>query len=397
MKGGATLSPQPLDGKPLVDSEKPKYAAPQKKSIKPEKNYKAAEKFAPNKDKPTTADAKKGLLDIISAVAQVDPNGLSSIAPMMFPLLGQIASAAAGSSEANRKQTIEDAFSGALSLLTNKYTFEQITLVFDTALANDGIELIDPNYRTVVKNSLANLYKNYLTYGEGNIPVNTPSTVQEIGTAPSPLVEFVPDLYVKQYYAQSLDPYPGYIKWLSQEGTDAVYTIRTIGDPYYTTADEEVYSEAEKQLAISLEPYIIENNLTPQLLNEMLTVQEDQVEQNAAEATGGKNSSKQVMSLLMQLAGYAGVIADIQQKMQLPMSVLDKGGITKSHTAFMKNMGEIRQAKDKARSAIKPLSPVSGLVSAIGAVSSVSGAVESAQNVLNTTAHVKSLYDKITG
>ena len=372
---------------PLTTSETPKYADPQRKKEEPKKNYTAAEKYAPNREKPTTADAKKGLLDIFSAVAAVDPQGLSSISPTMFSMFGQIASAAEGSSEATRKQTIEDALTGALSLLSNKYTFEQITLVFDIALANDGIKLIDPNYRTIVKNALSNLYKNYFTYGEGNIPVSTVETVTEIGTEPSPIVETVPDLYVQQYYTKQTDPYPGFIKWVSQDGTTVVYTSRSIGDPYYTSATDEVYSEAEQGLAIALEPYIVEINLTANILNDLLTEQEQQVEDSTADKTGGKNSAKKLMNILMQLAGYAGQIANLQQTVQLPVSVLNQDSVKKSHEAFLKNIGDLRRAKDKAREAVKPASPVSNLISLAPQV----------QQIATTANQVKSLYDKIKG
>ena len=422
LKEGRTVPSSALNGDSETGTGIPPYADPQRKTTEPVKNYTAAEKYAPNRDKPTTADAKKGLLDIVAAAAAVDPKGLSSIAPQMFKMFGQIAAAAEGSSESSRKQTVEDALSGALAILSNKYTFERITLVFNNALENDGINLIDANYRTVVKNALANLYKNYLIYGEGNIPVSTYETVTVIGTEPSPLVTVIPDLYVQQYYTKETDPYPGYIEWISQEGTDTIYTARSIGDPYYTSANQEVYSDAEQQLAIDLEPYIINDDLTSPILNNLLTDGESQIEKNNADKTGGKNSSQQIMSVLMKLAGYAGQITNLQQTLHLPISILNQGKIKKSQEAFMKNIGELRQAKDKARQAIKPLSPVSGLLSAVGAVgavgaisgavgaigavsgavgavssiSSVSSAVSAAQNVVNTTSHVKSLYDKIT-
>ena len=189
-------------GKPLISPEDSKYLhhhSPQKKKYR---NYKNAEIGAPNREKPTTAGAKKGLKDLPAAVAAIDPQGLSMIAPMMYKMLGQIAAAAGGASESTRKQTVEDALSGALAILSNKYTFEYLTLVFNNALQNDGIKLIDSGYQSVVKNALANLYKNYLTYGEGNIPETSYETVTTIGDAPSPLVTDVPDLYVQQYYTK---------------------------------------------------------------------------------------------------------------------------------------------------------------------------------------------------
>jgi hypothetical protein len=371
-----------LTKQPLINPENPNYLEHPSPKKKKYKNYKIAEKGAPNREKPTTASAKKGLKDLPAAMAAVDPQGLSSIAPMMYSMLGQIASASKGSSQSSRKVVMEDALSGALSILANKYSFDQITDVFDKALSNDGINLIDVEYREIVKNALANLYKNYVVYGKGNIPVFTTETVTTIGTAPTPVVTVVPDLYIQQYYTSSNDLYPGYIKWVSQEGIDYVFTERKIGDPYYSTPDQEVYSTAEQELATSLEPYVIEINLTARILNDLLIEQNSNVESNSAEKTGGKNSSKNVMELLMKLAGYAGTITNLQQKIQLPTSVLNQGAIKKSQDAFMKNIGQLRQEKEKAKTAAQPGSALSGLTNIAGSVSSMAPAA-------------KSLYDKI--
>ena len=368
----------------VVDDGIPPYARPQKPKLNKEKNYSSAEKFAPNRDKPTTADAKKGLLELPAAMSAVDPQGLSSIAPMMYSMLGQIASSSSGSSQSSRKRVIEDALTGALSLLSNKYTFEYLTLVFDNALKNNSIKFIDPEYRDIVKNAIANLYKNYSLYGEGNIPTKTVDVVTTIGTPQTPLVTVVPDLYIQQYYTKSTDPYPGYIKWVSQDETDYVFTERTIGDPYYTSPDEEIYSESEQFLAVSLEPYVIENNLTAKILNDLMVDQDKTVENNTQEKTAGKNSAKQFLDILSKLAGYAGTISNNQQSVQLPVSVLNQSSIQSSLNNFMKNVGQLKQEKEKAKQASQPVNAVSNMISALGTGSQFVGSA-------------KSLYDTIKG
>lgn len=335
------------------------------------------DEFAPNKDKPTTADAKKGLLDLPSVVASVDPQGLSSLAPMMFPMLGQIKAASSGSSQSSRKVTMEETLADALAILSNKYTFDNLTTVFDNALKNDNINLIDAEYREVLKNALARLYLNYSTYGEGNLAVATFDTVTTIGTAPTPVLTTVPDLYVKQYYAKDLDPYPGYVHWVSPDGTASVFTQRQLGELYYATPTEEVFSSIEIWLADSLEPYVVANNLTAQVLNTLLNEADNKIDQESQEATGGKNSSSQLMSILMQLAGYIGSITNKQQSTQLPFSVLNKGSIASSHQSFLKNMGQIKKEKELAKIASQPASALSSL-------GQVAGLAGSAKNLYDT-------------
>lgn len=335
------------------------------------------DEFAPNKDKPTTADAKKGLLDLPAAMSAVDPQGLSSIAPMMYSMMGKIKASNAGSSQTTRKTTMQEALTGALSLLSNKYTFDNITDVFNKALSNGGIDLIDSEYRKVLINALANLYKNYVAYGEGNLPTSSYETVTQIGTAPTPVVTTVPDLYIKQYYPKDQDPYPGYIHWVSQDGTTSVYTQRTVGDLYYSTATEEVYSIIEQWLAESLEPYIIQNNLTAQILNNLLKEADNKIEKENDEATGGKNSSSQLMSILMQLAGYVGNIVNKQQSVQLPVSVLNKGSIQNSLQKYTKNIGQFKREKEWAKQATT-------LPSAASTIGNISNLSSSAIQLVNT-------------
>jgi hypothetical protein len=369
-------------GEPLIDPEKSKYLnhpAPKKKK---QKNYKNAEKGAPNRDKPTTASGKKGLKDLPSLMASVDPKGISSVAPMMYQMLGQISSASKGGSQSSRKKTVEDAFTGALSILANKYTFDYLTLVFDNALKDNKIKLITVEYQEVVKNALANLYTNYIQYGDGNFPVNEYIKITEIGEPPENVVTIVPDLYIQQYYIFEKDPYPGYIQWLSPDEVESVYTERKIGDYYYPSADEEIYSEAELKLSIELEPYVSDNNLTASILNDLLISQESEIEASSEEKNNGKNSSKQLVDTLLKLAGYAGVISNLQQKLQLPISVLNQGAIKKSTDAFMKNIGKIKQEKEKAKKAAQPLSPISALGNLTSALGSVSGALGSVSGAL---------------
>jgi hypothetical protein len=362
--------------KPLIDPEKPKYLEHPEPNKKKYKNYKNAEQGAPNRDKPTTADAVKGLLNLPSAMAAVDPSGISSVAPMMYSMLGQISAAASGSSQSSRKVTVQDALTGALAILSNKYSFDQITAAFDKALRGDGINLIDADHRDIVKNAVANLYNLHSLYGQA-IPTSTYNTVTTVGKTPSPIVTTVPDFYVKQYYTPENDPYPGYTQWLSPDKTTSVYTQKTIGELVFSSPTEEVYSEAERFLAAALDPYIAANTLTAQILNDLINQADAKVDKDTQENAGGKNSSNQLMNILMQLAGYVGIISNLQQSIQLPVSVLNQGSIKSSQQDFLKNIAELRRRKALAKTAAQPASPAAAL-------GQISGLSSSAQSLYNT-------------
>ena len=402
--GGDKVGKYNQTGKQL---HKPTYQYADKKepSNAAESLSKEIEKSAPNAALKSTILAQKGLKDIASVVAQFDPQGTGLIAPQMYPMLQQIFTAiAAGggkSSGSDRsapnpasKRTIEDALTGALSILANSYTFEELIETFNNALSNNNIKIIEKEYRNIVKNALANLYTNYTLYGPGNLPYFSPSSiVSEIGPTPSPLVAIVPDLYVQQYYYPSLDPYPGYIKWvLPQEDLTAaevaVYTRRNVGDPYYVSPDEEIYSIAEQELATALEPYVQNNNLTARILNDLLAKQTVSVENSRKEKTNGKNSSSNILSLLIQLAAYAGQITQKQQSLQLPTSVLSAGSIKNSQTKFMENIGKLRDMKQKGKKAATPISAAASLGTSV--LSSVVSGISSNPAITNITSTVNS-------
>jgi len=402
-------TPNPPEGHPYAGKKEPRVEAKPLTSL--------IDKHAPNANLKSTILAQKGIKDIAAVVAQFDPQGTGQIAPLMYPMLQQIftsmTSGGGGKSGSESstdtppnpasKSTVEDALTGALSILANKYTFEQITETFNNALEDGKIDFIDKEYRSIVKNALANLYKNYILFGPGQMPYYTVSTVVEsIGIAPEPVVEIVPDLYVQQYYYPENDPYPGYIKWILPQEDDetevAVFTIRTIGDPYYSTPEEEIYSISQKELADKLDPYIQTVTLTAKILNDMLVDAVVVVENEKKEKSNGKNSSKNVLSLLIKLAGYAGQITQLQQSIQLPVSVLNQGSIKKSQNKFMENIGKLRDIKQKAKKAAAPLSSVASLApSVLPSVVSKLGASSNIPNLETKISAATKLYNTITG
>lgn len=320
----------------------------------------AREEFAPNADKPTTASGQKGQLDLPTVMSQVDPNGLSSVLPSMFLQFALAATAMKGTSQSSRKKVVEDSLSGALAILVNKYTYDQVIEVFNEALKNNSIKQIDVEYRDIIKNALANLFKAVVEFGPNNVPIYSYSEVTTFGPVPSPLVQVVPDLYVQQYFIQAEDPYPGYIKWLSQDGTNYVFTERTIGDIYYKSPEEEIYSISEKELSEKLDPYIRDRNLIARILNDLMKEQDTNVENNTMEKTMGKNSSRNFLNFLLQLLGYVSSIINSQKTTQLPVSVLNQSSIISSLDSYSKNIGMIKSVlKPKLKTAIQAPTPSS--------------------------------------
>lgn len=356
------------------------------------------------KDKPTTANAKKGLKDLPSIISQV--GNAAAFLQNMYSQMGMVSALMAGSSQSSRKETIEDSLTGALSILANKWTYSRVIDVFDEALAGEKINLIDEVYRDTVKNAVAKLYLKALEYGENNIPVSTYSTVTEIGEPPGTIDLYPPDSYLQQYYPIAEDPYPGYIRWNSPNTDEYVFTVRKIGDKYYSSPQEEVYSISEQELAENLDPYIENFNLTAGDLNLMMREQESNIENNTDEKTVGKGSGgPNAQAVASQILGYIGTINQLQQSLQLPFSVLNQGKVKETLGKYEKQMTKIKTMKDMLKKASVPpqaaalvgqisglaggasLGQISSLASTAG-LSQVSGAINS---VTSTVGQVTSL------
>lgn len=343
------------------------------------------------KDKPTTADAQKGTKDLPSAVSQV--GNAASFLQNMYPMMSMVSAIAGGGSQSSRKRVIEDSLSGALAILVNKYNYDLVISAFDSALANDGMKFIDEVYRDIIKNALANLFKSAVQFGPDNVPVYTYSTVTTIGPVPSPLVTEVPDLYLQQYYTQAEDPYPGYIKWVSQDSTEYVFTERKIGDKYYVSPQEEIYSISEQELADALDPYIRDQNLTAGILNDLMREQDSSVESNTNEKTMGKGTGSggaNALRLVMSLLGYISVISNLQKSAQLPFSVLNSGSITLTLSKHEKRMAELKRMKGMLKTAATPPQASSLLSSAFGGLGGLGGALGNLTNVSGVLQNISS-------
>jgi hypothetical protein len=278
-------------------------------------------KFAPNADKPTTAAGKKGKKDIPQVVQEVDPEKRAQVYPQLYQQMMQMTSilsmgsgmgggggGGAGSGfptimPAGVSFVLQDSFTGALAILTRKYGFELVIEVFLAALAFDQIKFIDAMYVPIVKNGVSNLIKLALYFGPLDIPVSYYDNTIYGDIVPDNVVEQkdVPDYYVKQYYSLGNEPYPGYDQWLSTDGITSVYVKRPAESYVFSSANEEIFSTAERELAADLDKYfypIDQGNgyfyayvLTGAQLNIILNQQATNIENNTINLNMGSNAS----------------------------------------------------------------------------------------------------------
>ena len=364
-------------GQPLkIDNTKPGYAEPPDAADKQATSLQdVRSKFAPNANKRTTAAGSKGGLDINSVLQAVDPTGLSSILPGMISGLSKVNSTMNAAAPSAKKTVVQNSLYGALCELSKAYSFDRVINVFDTALANGGMLRISSDQRSVVSSALTNLIKNANENGPDNIKIPvTFEKVTEIGaTTPTPVTNIIPDLYTQLYYTIETDPYPGYIKWVSNDSTTTIYTQRTIGEYYYETSDDEIYYTSVIELKADLDPYCdpeyldtvtnLPVTLTATILDGFLTTQNTNVENNSMEKNLGNGSSSNFMDNLSSLMGYTGIIVDTIQSTQLPASVLNQSSITSSLTEYSKNISMLKSMKANALTAFKPLAPAAALFS----------------------------------
>lgn len=362
-------------GKPLeVDGEFLKQIAVTR-TEEPQKLEKNREKHAPNADLPTTASAQKGLKDLSAIAKQVDPSSLSSIMPQMHNMMGQVAAAMSGSSQSSRKEVIKDILTGALLILSEEFGVEHVLEILANALEDNAIRYVHEDYRSIVTDAIANIVELVAEHGVHNLPLHSYHTVLEIGDEPDPVVSNVPDLYVQQYYLFDQDPTPGYIDWISQDGDTTVYTLRTIGDPYYETPIEEITHTQETALATALHDYFEEENLTAKVLGELLEEFDLQTKEGLDDKSMGKNAGKNNGQLMQQLMGYMAPIVNKQKEEQLPPSVLDQNSIKDSLEKYSQNMSQLRNIKPKLKEAGQLRSPTNQILGNSSLMSSLPSSV----------------------
>ena len=365
--------------------DKQKYAAPKRVKGDSAKSLSdARKKIAKNADKATTASGKIGQKDLPSVIKQVDPQGTAQVIPemyqqmqMMLSLLAMGSGSSGGGSSGTMPSfsavpsgisvVVNDSFTGALAILTRKYGFEEVIRVFDTALYDGGapgddygVDNLDPLYKNIVLNSIANLIRLALYFGPLNIPISQYDNVEYGDIVPEPVVDIlnVPDLYLKVYYNLEDDPYPGYQEWISQDGNSTkIYTKKDPKSYYFSTMNEEVYTISEQEIAEDLDPYFqyIQTGertyyykfLTSKILNEILYKQMVNIETNTLNSGMGNNAANSPGggggggggNMAGMLGGMLQMLMQMFQSEQLPTSVLNQGGINNVMQQFTKDMG----------------------------------------------------------
>jgi hypothetical protein len=336
---------------------------------------------APNADNPTVASAPANM-KLPDALAKVDPKSVAASLKNMMSLLNLVKSIINSASSHSQTKSVTKGFSGALSILANKYGYDKVILAFDIALENNGINQIEPDYQTIVKEGISNLIQQVMVFGEDKIPAPViPPIVYGTVLPPANLIVYfakVPNLYVQQYYSSTSDPYPGYIQWLGPNG-DYLYSLRLSYQYPYASADEEILSTSQLEIAAAFDPYILNNKpipifITPTIINTVLDIASANVQKNGMEKNMGNGSSVNIMSLLSELMGIAGTTLNISQTLHLPNSVLNQSTVSDSLQKFATNisMAKLMQSKSVGAfnipSALSSLTNIASLAGALGSL-----------------------------
>lgn len=390
--------------KPDVTKDNNDYGSPADATEKQAKKLEdVRDKFAKNADKPTTASGDKGEKDLSKILQKVDPQQKAQVLPQLFKQMQQMQSIlnmgsgmGGGGGGGGQQQppsilpagivtVMQDSFTGALAILVRKHGFESVIEVMLYALENNRIYDINPIFRNIVKNAIANLIKAALYFGPLNIPISQYDQVVFGLKVPSPLIDRkdVPDYYYKVYYLDpTSDPYPGYQRWESPDFTKIVYTMRDPKSYVFTTPAEEIYSISETEIAEDLEMYFVTvgqgsnkkyvNILTGIILNDILIKQCYNIENNTMDANMGNNAGNNMnnqqaggsggSNMAQMLGGLLQQLMSKLQQEQLPKSVLNQGDIQKVMQQFQKDMGFNNQLFEMAKGALGGGNPLQSML-----------------------------------
>jgi hypothetical protein len=337
-----------------------------------------------NAENPTTASADPGD-KLPEAVMSKDPNGQSQILMSMFKSLlsvGMIMALAGGAGGGNTSRpatsitptgkTMINAFAGALKILSNRYSAEQVLAAFEKGFGEYGLFDITYEYQDIVKSALSNLIEAIIFHGENKVPLPIYRSLQYAKIIPDPLVTFAPDGYIQQYFTEEEDPYPGYIMWVGPNN-EVTHTKRAPTEIPFDNPESEVQYLAELHMADALDPYIKAGSVTPAFVESLLTYHNTTIDNNAMDRVVGKNSSQNLMQNLSLLLGLLGVLVQLAQSMHLPNSVLNAGKAGMALTAFSRNMAMIKQMKGASSGAFTGASAMAGLGGLLSIVGTLTG------------------------
>lgn len=356
--------------------------------------------FHPRGTLPTTAAANPSVQKILDALNEVDPQRQSEVLKNFYQEVNKIQNLltftmSAGSSGTNSaqipsrgiKNILIDSLTGACSILVKGYGYSNVIVFFDKVLSRADYDDLYDEYKEIVKNALITLYITVIMYGEKNIPISKIPTVKYGKTVPSPLYTTAPDLYVRQYYYDNMDKYPGYIEWLGPNN-EKIYTLRTSTDYPYNSLKEHVYSESEQGMAKELEPYIKDEKLvfTIQMLNDLIMKYCLLIDQISNQATTGRNSRNRNGNLTQILGAILGSLVQNAQINHIPVSVLDKTKMFNLISKEVEKQGNLNNVIKPASKKAVELSPTS-----IGDISSMLNNTGNMSFILGYMSNLKNL------
>lgn len=339
---GATIHNNVAIGKKPPAANTP-YAAPaDKRDDAPEKLSSVRKKYAPNADKPTTASASPGTLSLPSILKQIDPNAISAIMPSLMAAMDRSNNILKSADN----QHVYDILSAALYFSLGDFLNKRNKFV-ETYLDTTDIENWLSNFSSVnyeIMNIAVNRLFEYKVSNPGELyqELYIPPVIygEDI---PYNLVAVAPDLFVKQYYTEDEDPYPGYIQWLYED--QVVYTKRQLSDyPFESLDDYAIFSaKSAFDSYVNLET-IIRGFLDDIFFDLTIDLVKKEIKDIYVDGTLGNGSSFDMLAFVEQLLGALGV--DINQCINKAIQgVTNPENIKNAVEKFSKNMANMKKMK----------------------------------------------------
>jgi hypothetical protein len=257
------------------------------------------------------------------------------------------------------------------------------------------------DFQLLLRLAFAQFEQNLVTYGLDNYPILIPPHVVVGNVTPANLVGFVPDFCSQTHYHPNVDPYPGYVEYVSiTDSSNVFYTVRTANNPAFSDAVNTFAYVAQETFVADINPYILASNLSVSALNDILTDVTNQtlnVWLNITSGTGSQNlvpmantstttntsltstanttvntanntgnmsspsyqSGQSGQSLVGQMLPWLQQMIQQAQSTHLPKSVLDQGAIQKLLNQHGQQCAKGKQCQQLAQQALQP-NPQSG-------------------------------------
>jgi hypothetical protein len=166
------------------------------------------------------------------------------------------------------------------------------------------------------------------------------------------IVSTPPDLYWPQYYANTNNPYPGWIQYHSISNYDDVVYVAANSSTSFENVDAKLQYEAQQEFVTAIDAHIAGGGITLDLMVDTLKDVIDKYLEITHKELFGNNANQQNQTSQM-MQGLQNMVSSAKSD-HLPESFLNKEAIEKLLQEHSQDCSKAKQMVELAKKALQP-------------------------------------------